>query len=46
MNDKGKIVRVIESDTHEIKTLMLWFQFSNENDMKALFVPKLRISDL
>jgi hypothetical protein len=41
MNDKDKIVRVIESDTHEIKTLMLWFQFSTENDMKALFVPKL-----
>ncbi len=35
------IVRVIESKASEIETKILWLQFNSENDLKALFTPKL-----
>jgi hypothetical protein len=41
MEDKNDIVRIIESESNEIETKMLWFQFPTENDLKALFLPKL-----
>ena len=41
MVDKIDIVRIIESESNEIETKMLWLQFPAENDLKALFLPKL-----
>ena len=41
MEDKEKIVRIIQSEPDEIETKMLWIKFPNENDLNALFAPKL-----
>ena len=41
MEDKNDFVRIIESESNEIETKMLWLQFPTENDLKALFLPKL-----
>jgi len=34
-------VRVFESEIDEIRTKVLWLEFSAENDLKRLFTPKL-----
>jgi|GEM_PF-3342325 len=41
MVNKNDIVRIIESESNEIETKILWLKFPNENDLKALFIPKL-----
>ena len=41
MKEKEQIVRIIQSEPDEIETKMLWLQFPNENDLNALFAPKL-----
>ena len=41
MNEKNKIVRIIESECDGIKTKILEIEFPSENDIKALFTPKL-----
>ena len=41
MEEKEKIVRIIQSEPDEIETKMLWIKFPNENDLNALFAPKL-----
>ena len=41
MGNIDDIVRVIESKETDIKTKMLWLQFDSENNLEALFTPKL-----
>jgi hypothetical protein len=41
MGNIGDIVRIIASKESEIETKMLWLKFNSENDLKALFTPKL-----
>jgi len=41
MGSIDDIVRVIESIETDIETKMLWLQFDSENNLEALFTPKL-----
>jgi hypothetical protein len=41
MDEKNKIARIIESESDGIKTKILVIEFPCENDIKALFTPKL-----
>ena len=41
MDEKNKIARIIESESDGIKTKILEIEFPYENDIKALFTPKL-----
>ena len=41
MTKINKIARIIESELDEIKTKILEIEFPSENDIKALFTPKL-----
>ena len=41
MDEKNKIARIIESESDGIKTKILEIEFPCENDIKALFTPKL-----
>ena len=41
MDEKNKIARIIESESDGIKTKILEIKFPYENDIKALFTPKL-----
>ena len=41
MDKKNKIARIIESESEGIKTKILEIEFPYENDIKALFTPKL-----
>ena len=41
MDEKNKIARIIESESDGIKTKILEIEFPYENEIKALFTPKL-----
>ena len=41
MDEQNKIARIIESESDGIKTKILEIEFPYENDIKALFTPKL-----